>query len=303
MDFIFSFAGILLPLIFIGVVVFMSATVVEQQTVGLVERFGQFNRTLTSGLNFIIPFIETVKVQNMRVMQIPVPVETKTKDNVFIKTTITVQFFVIPEKVYESFYKLQNPATQISAYIFDSVRSVVPKMTLDDFFDKKDEIADVIKKELSETMDKFGYQIERALVTDIEPDAKVKESMNQINAAERLKKANEQMGEANKILVVKNAEADAEAKRQQGLGIAQQRMEILKGFQEAISSFKTEHGDVSTDEIMKLMLMTQYLDALKSIGSENSVLMVPHGPGHLASISEEMIMALKMNDMSVKKDK
>lgn len=292
---IFSFVGYFIAFVILVGAIFASVVQVEQQTVALVERFGKFNRVLTSGLNFIIPFIEKVHLQNMRVVQLDVPVETKTADNVFVKTAISVQFFVIPDKVYESFYKLSNVRQQISSYVFDSVRSIVPKMTLDEFFEKKDEIADNIKTELQSTMTSFGYQIERALVTDIEPDADVKKSMNQINAAERQKKANEQMGEAEKILVVKKAEADAESKRLQGEGIANQRKEILKGFQESITEFKSTHGEVSTDEIMRLMLMTQYFDTLKSIGSENSVIMVPHGPGQMGSISEEITAALQIN--------
>jgi regulator of protease activity HflC (stomatin/prohibitin superfamily) len=285
---------ITLAILLIGTIA-IGITVIEQQTVGLVERFGKFNRTLQPGLNFIIPFIETIGRQNMRVVQLNVPVETKTKDNVFVRTTISVQFSVMPTKVYESFYKLSNVQQQISSYVFDSVRSIVPKMTLDEFFDKKDEIADNIKSELLSTMTDFGYQIDRALVTDIEPDAAVKTSMNLINAAERQKLANEQAGEAEKILIVKRAEADAEAKRQQGLGIANQRKEILKGFQEAITDFKNEHGEVSTDEVMKLMLLTQHMDMLKTIGAENSVILIPHNPGSMGTISEEIITALQIN--------
>lgn len=292
---VFSLIGYLLVFLLIGGIIFASVVQVEQQTVALVERFGKYHRSLSSGLNFIIPFVEKVHIQGLRVVQLDVPVETKTSDNVFVKTAIAVQYFVIPEKVYDSFYKLTNVKQQISSYVFDSVRSIVPKMTLDEFFEKKEEIADNIRHELQSTMSDFGYKIEKALVTDIEPDAEVKRSMNQINAAERQKKANEQMGEAEKILVVKKAEADAEAKRLQGEGIANQRKEILKGFQESISEFKESHSEISTDEIMRLMMMTQYFDTIKSVGAENSVIMVPHGPGHMNNIQEEITAALQLN--------
>lgn len=285
-------------LILLGFTIFLvikSIVQVEQQTVALVERFGKYHRPLTPGLNFIIPFIEKYGIINMRVFQLDVPVETKTKDNVFVRSSIAVQYSVIPERVYESFYKLNNVQQQISAYVFDSVRSIVPKMTLDEFFDKKDEIADNLKIELLSTMTDFGYNIDRALVTDIEPDAAVKTSMNLINAAERQKLANEQAGEAAKILVVKNAEGDAESKRLQGKGIADQRREILNGFQAAITEFKSEHTEIPTDEIMRLMLMTQYMDMLKHVGANNSVIMLPHGPGNMTSISNEFMAALQAN--------
>lgn len=275
--------------------IFVSVVTIEQQHIGLVERFGKFTRTLTPGLNFIIPFIEKVGIQNMRVIQLDVPVETKTKDNVFVKTAISVQFSVIPEKVYESFYKLSSVERQISSYVFDAVRSNVPTMSLDDFFAKKDELATNIKDELQSTMTEFGYLIEKALVTDIEPDAEVKRSMNLINAAERQRTANEQLGEADKILVVKKAEADAASKKLQGTGIADQRKEILRGFKEAITEFKAEHSEIDTDEVMKLMLMTQYMDMLKSVGSENTVIMVPHGPGSMANISQEIMSSLQVS--------
>lgn len=296
---VFTGAFYLIVLASIVSLIIASVTVVEQQTVALVERFGKFNRVLQPGLNFIIPFIEHVGRKNMRVIQLNVPVETKTKDNVFVKTAISVQYSVIPAKVYESFYKLNNVEQQISSYVFDTVRSVVPKMNLDEFFEKKDEIADKIKLELQTTMSDFGYEIERALVTDIEPDAKVKTAMNEINAAERLKQANEQTGEAEKILVVKRAEADAEAKKQQGIGIANQRKEIMRGFQEAISDFKSAHNEVPTAEALQLMLMTQYMDMLKVVGEKNSVIMVPHNPGGMGSISQEIISALQVDKSSL----
>jgi len=190
---------------------------VQQQTAALVQRFGKFTRIAEPGLNFKVPFMERVAGRvNLRVRQLDVDVETKTEDNVFVKVIVSVQYFVLKEKIYDAFYKLDDPERQIRSFVFDVVRARVPKIKLDDVFEKKDEIAIVVKQELAQVMDDFGYGIVKALVTDIDPDAKVKAAMNDINAAQRLRVAAAEKGEADKILQVKSAEAEAESKALSG---------------------------------------------------------------------------------------
>src|SRR5687768_10240270 len=201
---------------------------VEQRTVAIVQRLGKFVREAGPGLHGRIPFIERVIGRiNLRVQQLDVKIETKTEDNVFVHMVVAVQYFVLPEKVYDAFYKLDDATRQITSFVFDVVRARVPKIKLDDVFEKKDEIADIVKSELAQVMDGFGYGILKALVTDIEPDARVKESMNEINAAQRMRVAATEKGEADRILKVKAAEGDAQSKALQGRGIADQRQAIV----------------------------------------------------------------------------
>jgi regulator of protease activity HflC (stomatin/prohibitin superfamily) len=232
-------------------------------------------------LNIKIPFVDSIVGRiSLRVLQLDVPVETKTKDNVFIKLGISVQYRVKPESVYDAFYRLSDPNAQITSYIFDVVRAQVPKLILDDVFEKKDNIAVAIKTELAEQMGEFGYDIIKALVTDIDPDAKVKAAMNEINEQQRLRMAAEQKGEAAKILRVKRAEAEAESLRLQGQGIAQQRKAIVEGLKESIGEFQQSVAGTSASDVMNLVLVTQYYDALKEIGANNksSTLLLPSTP-------------------------
>ena len=190
---------------------------VEQRTAAIVQRLGKFLREAGPGLHVKIPFIDKVVGRiNLRVQQLDVKIETKTEDNVFVHMVVAVQYFVLPEKVYDAFYKLDDATRQITSFVFDVVRARVPKIKLDDVFEKKDEIADIVKSELAQVMDGFGYGILKALVTDIEPDARVKESMNEINAAQRMRVAATEKGEADRILKVKAAEGDAQSKALQG---------------------------------------------------------------------------------------
>lgn len=268
---------------------------VKQQTNGIVEIFGKFSRVAKPGLNIKIPIFEKVAGRiNLRVKQLDVKVETKTKDNVFVHAVVSVQYFVLPDKVYEAFYKLQNPEIQITSFVFDVVRAEVPKMTLDEVFEKKDDVAIAVKQELSEMMDDFGLGIIKALVTDIDPDSKVKLAMNEINAAQRLRVAATEKGEADKILQVKSAEAEAESKALQGKGIADQRRAIVDGLRESVDEFqKSVHGATATD-VMNLVLMTQYFDTLKEIGasSKTNTLMIPHSPGGMSEVSEQIRNAI-----------
>ena len=212
---------------------------VEQRTVAIVQRLGKFLRDAGPGLHVKVPFVDTVIGRmNLRVQQLDVRIDTKTEDNVFVQMVVAVQYYVLPEKVYDAFYKLDDATRQITSFVFDVVRARVPKIKLDDLFEKKDEIADIVKGELSQVMDGFGYGILKALVTDIEPDARVKESMNEINAAQRMRVAATEKGEADRILKVKAAEGEAQSKALQGRGIADQRRAIVAGLRDSVDEFR-----------------------------------------------------------------
>ncbi|MGB4759041.1 MAG: SPFH domain-containing protein [Candidatus Saccharimonadales bacterium] len=264
---------------------------VTQQTSAIVERFGKFKRIASAGLNFKIPIIDRIAGRlSLRIQQLDVRVETKTKDNVFVFVVVSVQYYVLPAKVVDAFYRLQNPQAQITSFVFDTVRARVPSMILDDLFEKKDEIAVAVKTELDAVMDDFGYGIVKALVTDIDPDAKVKASMNEINAAQRLREAAIQQAEADKIRVVKAAEGEAESKALQGQGIANQRKAIIEGLQESVENFNKTITGTKAEDVMNLVLMTQYFDTIKDIGlnGNSNTIMIPHSPGGMGDISEQM---------------
>ncbi len=297
-----GFVGFLFVL---GIVVaVLGLFTVRQQTAALVERFGKFKRVASAGLNFKIPLIDRVAGRiSLRVRQLDVRVETKTRDNVFVFVVVSVQYFVIPEKVIDAFYKLQDADTQITSYVYDVVRARVPKVKLDDVFETKDDIAQAVKLELEQIMDDFGYGIVKTLVTDIDPDAKVKQSMNQINAAQRLRVAAVEEAEAEKIRVVKAAEADAESKALQGKGIADQRTAIVNGLQESVTDFKQSVEGTSSQDVMNLVLMTQYFDTLKDVGSSanTNTIMIPHSPAGMNDISEQLRTAMiTANEVSKK---
>lgn len=291
--------------IILAVVIALLATglfTVRQQTVAIVERFGRYKKASRAGLNFKIPIIDQIAGRvNLRVQQLDVQVETKTKDNVFVFVIVSVQYFVPPEKVIDAFYKLQNPQEQITAYVFDTVRARVPGVNLDQLFEMKDDIATAVKAELDTVMDDFGYGIVKALVTDINPDEKVKSSMNEINAAQRLREAAIQQAEADKIRVVKAAEGEAESKALQGQGIANQRKAIIEGLQQSVASFKDGVGGVKSQDAMNLVMMTQYLDTLTNLGNSghSNTILIPHSPGGMqdlqSQIRDAMITAEQVN--------
>lgn len=268
---------------------------VRQQTAGIVERFGRFHRIAPAGLNIRVPFIDHIAGRlSLRIQQLDVRVETKTKDNVFVICVVSVQYHVLQDKVVEAFYKLQNPQEQITAFVFDTIRARVPSISLDDVFEKKDDIAQAVKTELDAVMDDFGYGIIKALVTDIDPDAKVKSSMNEINAAQRMREAAIQQAEADKIRVVKAAEGEAESKALQGKGIADQRRAIIDGLKESVENFSSSVDGTNARDVMNLVLMTQYFDTLKDIGlsGKSNTILIPHSPGGMGDISEQMRNAL-----------
>jgi len=269
-------------ILLLGVVIILVAStffVVKQQTAAIIERVGKFNGIRKPGLNLKIPIVDKiVHRMNLKIQQLDVIVETKTKDNVFVRTKISVQFQVTPDSIYDAFYKLQNPHEQITSYIFDVVRAEVPKMKLDDVFEKKDDIAIAIKMELQEAMKSYGYDIVKALVTDIDPNEEVKHAMNRINAAERAKLAAEYEGEAERIKIVAKARAEAESKKLQGEGIANQRREIAKGLEESVKMLNSVN--ISSQEASALIVVTQHYDTLNSIGStsRSNLILLPNSP-------------------------
>jgi regulator of protease activity HflC (stomatin/prohibitin superfamily) len=268
---------------------------VEQQSVAVVQRLGRFVREAGPGIHLKIPVLEKVAGRpNLRVQQLDVRIETKTEDNVFVNMIVAVQYFVLPDKVYEAFYKLDDARRQITSYVFDVVRAQVPKIKLDDVFEKKDDIAEAVKVELAHVMEGFGYGILKALVTDIEPDARVKEAMNEINAAQRMRVAANEKGEAEKILKVKLAEGDAQSKALQGKGIADQRQAIVAGLRDSVDEFRRSVPGTTAKDVMNVVLMTQYFDMLKEIGASTrtNAILIPHAPGHLSNLTEQIRNAM-----------
>jgi regulator of protease activity HflC (stomatin/prohibitin superfamily) len=249
-----------------------------------------------------IPFIDRIVQRvSLRVQQLIVEVDTKTKDNVFVKIYIAVQYRVVEGSEADSFYKLQDHVEQIRSYVLDVVRAKVPRMDLDEVFEKKDDVGVAVKSELDASMKTYGFEIPNALVTDVDPDEKVKTAMNEIQAQQRLQVAANAKGEANKILVVKNAEAEAESKRLQGEGIAKQRRAIVDGLRDSIDAFKEKIDGVSAGDVLNLVLLTQYFDTMKDIGvsSGSKVILMPHSPGGMSDISTELRTAiLTGNEMS-----
>ena len=286
-------AGVLLFVVLY--LVFGSFFTVDTAQVGIITRFGKFLRAAEPGLNWKWPFIDRVAGRmSLRVDQIKLVMETKTQDNVFVTIPISVQTRVRPEKVYDAFYRLSDPALQIQSYVEQVILGHVPGMTLDEVFATQSGIAAAVKKELDADMAGFGYEIVNVLVTDIVPDEKVKAAMNDINAAQREQVAASARGEAEKILVVKRAEAEAESKALQGADIANQRKAIIEGLQGSIESFQKVVGGTSTSEVMQLVLVTQYFDTIKSIGENDrtNTLFLSHAPGAVNQISDQIMASI-----------
>ena len=285
-----AFAGIFALSVVLG-----SYFTVQQQSRAIVERFWRYVRTANPGLNFKIPYIEgIVQRVSLRVQQLLVEVDTKTLDNVFVKISVAVQYRVVEGSEADSFYKLQDHVQQISSYVLDVVRAKVPKMSLDEVFEKKDDIGTAVKSELDVSMKIYGFEIPNALVTDVNPADNVKAAMNEIQTQQRLQVAANAKGEANKILVVKNAEAEAESKRLQGEGIAKQRRAIVDGLRESIAAFTDKVSTVNEHEVLNLVLMTQYFDTLKEIGvsAGSKVILTPHAPGGMIDIQDQLRAAI-----------
>ena len=282
---------VLYPFIFLGLVFVLSAFfTVKQQTAAIIERFGRFQSIRQSGLQLKIPLIDRIAGRlSLKIQQLDVIVETKTLDDVFVRLKISVQYKVVKEKVYEAFYKLDYPHEQITSYVFDVVRAEVPKMKLDDVFVKKDDIAIAVKTELNEAMMDYGYDIIKTLVTDIDPDAQVKEAMNRINASEREKIAAQFEGDAARILIVEKAKAEAESKRLQGQGIADQRREIARGLEESVEVLNKV--GINSQEASALIVVTQHYDTLQSIGGESNsnLILLPNSPQAGSNMLNDMV--------------
>ena len=277
-------------ILFGALVLFAAFFVVRQQTAAIVERFGKFHSIRHSGLQLKIPLIDRISGRlSLKIQQLDVIVETKTLDDVFVRLKISVQYKVIRDKVYEAFYKLDYPHDQITSYVFDVVRAEVPKMKLDDVFVKKDDIAIAVKTELNDAMMVFGYDIIKTLVTDIDPDAQVKEAMNRINASEREKIAAQFEGDAARILIVEKAKAEAESKRLQGQGIADQRREIARGLEESVEVLNKV--GINSQEASALIVVTQHYDTLQSIGGEtnSNLILLPNSPQAGSNMLNDMV--------------
>ena len=264
--------------------------IVKQQTSAVIETFGKFSSVRNSGLQLKIPIVQRIAGRiNLKIQQLDVIVETKTKDDVFVRLKISVQFQVVKNKVYDAFYKLQSPQDQITSYVFDVVRAEVPKMKLDDVFERKDDIAIAVKSELNDAMIDYGYDIIKTLVTDIDPDVQVKAAMNRINAAEREKVAAEYEAEAERIKIVAKARAEAESKRLQGQGIADQRREIARGLEESVDVLN--NVGINSQEASALIVVTQHYDTLQSIGEETNtnLILLPNSPQAGSNMLNDMI--------------
>ena len=281
---------------------------VKQKHAVIIERLGKFRKVSKAGLHFKIPLIDSIAGNvNLRVRELPVEVETKTKDDVFVRIVVSVQFFVIDalEGIKDSFYELNNPEQQIQSYVFDSIRSEVPMMELDDVFAEKEKIALAVKTELSDTMRQFGFDFIKALVTDIDPDAKVKHSMNEINAAKRMKEAAKEEAEAAKIRVVAAAEADAESKRLAGEGIALQRIAIANGLKESVAEVKLAMEDhVTSQDVMNMLFMTQHYETVGKLSENNtSTIFMPYSPDNVGDLQMQIQSSLLAVDAMKKSAK
>ena len=268
----------------------MGLFTVKQQTIAIVERFGKFNNTALPGLQFKIPLVDNVVGRvSMKIQQLDVMVETKTKDDVFVKLKVSVQYNILKDKVFDAFYKLELPEEQITSYVFDTIRAEVPKMKLDEVFERKDDIAIATRRELEEAMKEYGYGIVKALVTDIDPDAEVKRAMNRINASEREKLAAEYEAEAEKIRIIAKAKAEAESKRLQGQGTADQRREIAKGLEDSVDVLNKV--GINSQEASALIVITQHYDTLQAMGesTNSNLILLPNSPSAASDMLSQMV--------------
>lgn len=286
---------ILIVLVIVGIFVLVTIVktmyTVRTYTAGVVERFGRFNRVAQPGLHILVPWCETVRFIDLQIRQADVNVETKSKDNVFVTIPVSVQYQVLPDKVFEAYYKLSSPQKQIESYVFNSILGHVPTLTLDEAFEQQATISAAVKRELDAVMSEFGYNILKALVTDIVPDAKVKAAMNDINAAQREQTAAQARGEAEKILKVKQAEAEAQSKALQGEGVARQRQAIIQGLQSSVEQFKSAVEGSTARDVMSMVLLTQYFDTLRDIGTtgHSTTILLPNQPGTVNDLLTQIL--------------
>lgn len=279
----------IIVLVALLIILLFSFFVVKQQTAAIVQRFGKFQSVRQAGLQLKIPIIDKIAGRlSLRIQQLDVNVETKTKDDVFVRLKVSVQYVVLVDKIYDAFYRLDDPYQQITSYVFDTVRAEVPKLKLDDVFEKKDDIAIAIRRELEQSMNEYGYGIIKALVTDIDPDQEVKHAMNRINAAERQKIAAEYEGEAERIRIVAKATAEAESKRLQGRGIADQRREIARGLEESVNVLN--QVGINSQEASALIVITQHYDTLQAVSenTKSNLILLPNNPSAASDMLTEL---------------
>ena len=288
--------GIVLGIAFGVIILALTIYMVRQQTFAIIERWGKFTRVVGPGIHVKVPIMDRVVGRvSIRVQELNVSIKTKTNDNVFVDLLIAVQYFVDGEdKVWDAFYRLTNPQAQMESWIFDNVRAKVPGMILDSVFENKEEIAKEIEDSLSARLSEYGYKLVRALVNDIQPDKGVADAMNEINRQQRLRVAAEHEGEAKKIIVIKEAEADARSKELSGEGIAKQRIAIVAGLRESVKDASDALG-VNAEGVMTLVLMTQYYDMLTDVGknSRTNTIMLPHSPGAVGELREQIIASIE----------
>jgi regulator of protease activity HflC (stomatin/prohibitin superfamily) len=293
-------SGFLLVLLGVAAIVLLVLVLktlftVRTATAGVVERFGKFNRIVRPGLHVLVPFAESVYFVDLQVKQAQFSVETKTRDNVFVQIPVSVQYVVLDDRIYDAFYKLSAPQKQIESFVFNSILGHVPKLTLDETFEQQSGISVAVKVELDSIMSGFGFNIMTALVTDIIPDVKVKAAMNDINAAQRAQVAAQARGEADKILKVKQAEAEAESKALQGKGIAAERQAIIDGLSLSIEHFQGAVPGATSEDVMALVLLTQYFDTLRDIGTRGgtNTLFVPNNPGSANDFMNQILAGIR----------
>ena len=288
---------VLFLLLVAGFIVISSLYVVKQQSVSIIERFGRYQKISDSGIHMRAPFgIDKIAARvQLRVLQSEIVVETKTQDNVFVTMNVATQYRVNESNVKDAYYKLMRPESQIKSYIEDALRSSVPKLTLDELFEKKDEIALEVQKQVAEEMSTYGYIIVKTLITKVEPDAEVKQSMNEINAAQRKRVAAQELAEADKIKIVTAAEAEAEKDRLHGVGIAEQRKAIVDGLADSIKELKGANVDLTEEQIMSILLTNQYLDTLNNFADKegNNTIFLPANPDGVENIRTQILSALK----------
>src|SRR6202046_3498610 len=274
---------------------------VRTYTAGVVERFGKFSRIEQAGLHVLIPFAESVYFVDLQGKQAQFQVETKTHDNVFVQIPVSVQYQILNDKIYDAFYKLSAPQKQIESFVFNSILGHVPKLTLDETFEQQSGISIAVKTELDATMSGFGFNILNALVTDIIPDDKVKAAMNDINAAQRAQVAAQARGKAEKTLKVKQAEAEAESKALQGNGIARERQAIIDGLSASIEHFQQGVPGSTAGEVMALVLLTQYFDTLRDIGTRGgtNTLFLPNSPGSANDFMAQIVAGIRGGQVPV----
>jgi regulator of protease activity HflC (stomatin/prohibitin superfamily) len=291
---------LLIAAIFILILIAKTYYTVRTATAGIVERFGKFVRITRPGLHLLMPFAERVYFVDLMVKQAQFSVETKTRDNVFVQIPVSVQYQILDDKIADAFYKLSSPQKQIESFVFNSILGHVPKLTLDETFEQQSGISVAVKMELDQIMSGFGFNILTALVTDIIPDVKVKAAMNDINAAQRAQVAAQARGEADKILKVKQAEAEAESKALQGKGIAAERQAIIDGLSASIEHFQQGVPGASAEDVMALVLLTQYFDTLRDVGTRGgtNTLFLPNNPGAANDFQTQILAGLRGGRMT-----